>query len=64
MIGDKEKLKLCKGETSGVQLAVVKTEYPTYSSLQQDAGDFGIDLEQDSNGHFPKGRVTLQAIFR
>jgi hypothetical protein len=53
MTWDKEKLKFCKGETSGVQFAAVKTEYPIDSSLQQDAGDFGPDPKQDSDGISP-----------
>jgi hypothetical protein len=53
MTGDKEKLKFCKGETSGVQFAAVKIEYPADSSLQQDAGDFGPDPEQYSDGISP-----------
>jgi hypothetical protein len=45
MTGDKGKLKLCKGEASGVQLAAVKIEYLADSSLQQDVGDFGPNPE-------------------
>jgi hypothetical protein len=57
MTGDKENWNFCKGEASGVQLAAVKTEYPADSSLQQDAGDFGPDPEQDSDGISPNAGV-------
>jgi hypothetical protein len=50
MIGDKEKMKFSKGETSGIQFAIVKTKYPADSSLQKNAGDLGPDPEHESDG--------------
>jgi hypothetical protein len=40
MTRDTKKLKFSKGESSWVQFATVKIEYPVDSSLQQDVGDF------------------------
>jgi hypothetical protein len=62
MTRDKEKLKFCKGETSGVQILVVKTNYPADSNLQQDARDFGPYLKKDSNGISPNAGLPSKNI--
>jgi hypothetical protein len=62
MTGDKEKLKFSKGETSGVQFATIKMEYPADSGLQQNEREFGPDIEQDSDGISPNTRLPSKHI--